>query len=425
MLLTNYAIRNANQSRALGGNLDPTYNFNLAKMNTFYAQDSSSLAPFQTNLLPNGNFEFSVHEYTGSYTWLNGTRLGTSNPYVGYGWFNYNFAGTRTAAIVTDEKRSGSSSLKISLSGVGSSMNFGNTITFQYPYNLIPVLPNTQYTISGWIKTSLISGSATTGARIRHNQLNSAFGSVAASNIVSGIVTTTDWTQYTTTITTNPSAAFMNIELGLTGNDGANTLIMDAWFDDISVTLTNQVTRADTDNNNQFASQPSFGLQPPYALVLPPKAGGMSMWSGGTGTVSNAAQVAGLFASATLAGLGIISNGAMGLTVEMVASIANTGTLSASVIGQLQAVASLSGSSSVTAAQSALAGMLASLAGTGVISDAQQEALGQMIANIYVNESQATVDQIVDGVVDSLGSITATVPNLLNTETGDVIIPLD
>jgi hypothetical protein len=172
-------------------------------------------------------------------------------------------------------------------------------------------------------------------------------------------------------------------------------------------------------------SQPAQGYRPPYGLVLAPKEGGMSMYSAGTGSVSNAASIAGLFASATLAGIGVISNGAMGLTIEMVASIAGTGSLSASVIGQLQAIATLAGSSTVTAAQSALAGLVASLAGTGVISDAQQEALGQMVATIYVNEGAATVDQIVDGVVDSLGSITATVPNLLDTETGSVIIPLD
>lgn len=172
-------------------------------------------------------------------------------------------------------------------------------------------------------------------------------------------------------------------------------------------------------------SQPAQGYRPPYGLVLAPKEGGMSMYSTGTGSVSNAASVAGLFASATLAGIGVISNAAMGLTIEMVASIAGTGALSASVIGQLQAIATLSGTSTVTAAQSALAGMLAALAGTGIISDAQQEALGEMAATIYINEGQATVDQIVEGVTDSLGSITATVPNLLDTETGSVIIPLD
>lgn len=171
-------------------------------------------------------------------------------------------------------------------------------------------------------------------------------------------------------------------------------------------------------------SLPAQGLRPPYSLVLAPKEGGMSMYSAGSGSVSDAAQIAGLFASATLAGLGIISDAAMGLTIEMVASIASTGALSASVIGQLEAIASLSGSSTVTAAQSALAGMLATMAGSGLISDAQQEALGQMVATIYVNEGAATVDQIVEGVVDGIGSVTATIPNLLDTETGSVIIPL-
>jgi hypothetical protein len=178
-------------------------------------------------------------------------------------------------------------------------------------------------------------------------------------------------------------------------------------------------------NVTDRTSQPAQGYRPPYGLVLAPKEGGMSAYSAGTGSVSNAASIAGLFASATLAGIGIISNAAMGLTIEMVASIAGTGALSASVIGQLEAVATLAGSSTVTAAQSALAGMVAALAGTGVISDAQQEALGEMIATIYINEGAATVDQIVDGVVDGIGSISATIPDLLDTETGSIIIPLD
>jgi hypothetical protein len=112
------------------------------------------------------------------------------------------------------------------------------------------------------------------------------------------------------------------------------------------------------------------------------------------------------------------------LIVEMLATIAGSSSLTASIVGQLQAAATLAGSGSVSAAISAISGMVATLTGSGLISDAQQEALGQMVADIYVNQSQATVDQIVEGVTDSLGSITATVPNLLNTETGDIIIPL-
>lgn len=171
-------------------------------------------------------------------------------------------------------------------------------------------------------------------------------------------------------------------------------------------------------------SQPAQGLRPPYSLVLAPKEGGMSMYSPGTGTISDAAQVAGMAALADLSGSGVISDAALGLTVEMIAALAGSGDLTASIIGQLEAIAALAGSGSLTAAQSALAGLVADLAGSGVLSNALSTALGQMAADIYVNQSQATVDQIVDGVVAGVGSITATIPDLLNTETGDIIIPL-
>lgn len=168
------------------------------------------------------------------------------------------------------------------------------------------------------------------------------------------------------------------------------------------------------------------GYRDEYQWLLAPKAGGMSSAQvKGDGDVSNALGQNGLAATATLAGVGVISDAQAGLIVEMLATIAGAGALTASIVGQLQAAATLAGTGSLTAAISAISGMVATLSGTGVISDAQQEALGQMVADIYVNQSQATVDQIVEGVVDSLGTITATVPNLLNTETGDIIVPLD
>jgi hypothetical protein len=163
-------------------------------------------------------------------------------------------------------------------------------------------------------------------------------------------------------------------------------------------------------------SQPAQGYRPPYALVLAPKEGGMSMWNGGTGTAT-ASGVSGLFGTADLAGIGTISNAAAGLIVEMVATIAGLGGLTASVIGQLQASATLAGSGTLTAAQSALAGMTATLLGTGLLSDAQQQALGNMTANIYVNQSQATVAEIVDAVWNALAAeynISGTMGNKLN-----------
>jgi len=163
-------------------------------------------------------------------------------------------------------------------------------------------------------------------------------------------------------------------------------------------------------------SQPAQGLRPPYSLVLAPKAGGMSMWNGGTGATTGTG-VAGLFGTADLAGVGTITNAAAGLIVEMVAAIAGLGGLTGSVIGQIQASASLAGSGTLTGAQSALAGMVAALTGTGLLSDAQQEALGQMSAEIYVNQSQATVQEIVDAVWNALAAeydLTGTMGEAMN-----------
>lgn len=150
-------------------------------------------------------------------------------------------------------------------------------------------------------------------------------------------------------------------------------------------------------------SIPAEGYRPPYSYVLAPKEGGMSMYSKGLAGLT-AAQVAGMFKTAALSGTGTITNAAAGLIVEMIATIANAGGLTAAVIGNLEAQATLAGSGTLTAAQSALAGMVATLIGTGLLSDAQQEALGQMSADIYVNQSQATVNQIVAAVWSALAA---------------------
>lgn len=163
-------------------------------------------------------------------------------------------------------------------------------------------------------------------------------------------------------------------------------------------------------------SQPGSGYRPHYSLVIAPKEGGMSMYSPGIGSLT-AAQVAGLFGTADMAGVGTISNAAAGLIVEMLATIAGLGGLTASVIGQLQAAATLAGSGTLAGAQSALAGMVSVLTGTGLLSDAQQEALGQMTAEIFVNQSEATVNQIVYAVWNAIATefnVSGTMGNKLN-----------
>lgn len=148
-------------------------------------------------------------------------------------------------------------------------------------------------------------------------------------------------------------------------------------------------------------SQPAQGLRPPYSLVLAPKNGGMSLLDSGSGSLT-AAQVAGLFGSVSMTGEGLITDAAAGLIVEMLATIDSLGGLTASVIGQLETSAALAGVGTLEAAQSALAGMVSTLLGTGLLSDAQQQALGQMSADIFVNQSEATVQQIIYGVWNAL-----------------------
>lgn len=145
------------------------------------------------------------------------------------------------------------------------------------------------------------------------------------------------------------------------------------------------------------------GYRPHYSWLIPYEAGALTTTNIlGEGEVTNALGQNGYPVTSTIAGVGTITDAAAGLIVEMVATIAGLGGLTGSVIGQLQASATIAGAGTVTAAQSALAGMVATLTGTGLLSDAQQEALGNMTADIYVNQSEATVQQIVDAVWNAL-----------------------
>lgn len=147
-----------------------------------------------------------------------------------------------------------------------------------------------------------------------------------------------------------------------------------------------------------------YGYSNGASFVLPQKAGAIASRMTATGTVSSAQGQNGYPLTSDLTGTGTISNAAGGLIVEMVAALVGSGTLSASVIGQLEAVATLAGSGSITAAASALAGMVADLVGSSTITAADETGLGEMVANIYVNESQATVDQIVTGVWEAIAA---------------------
>ena len=122
--------------------------------------------------------------------------------------------------------------------GITPSNSAANII--QYGIRLIP---GVSYTLSGRVKTSLLSGSATTGARLFANLYNAAGSYQTTKFAVSSIVTTTDWTTYSTTFTPSASQLIAIVYLNVKGNDGAATLIMDAWFADITLNKTTPTTR--------------------------------------------------------------------------------------------------------------------------------------------------------------------------------------
>lgn len=174
-----------------------------------------------------------------------------------------------------------------------------------------------------------------------------------------------------------------------------------------------------------FTSSLDTGTEPPYSWHLAEVGGELSSTTMISGTATmTASQQNGINIVSTLEGTGTIDTAGLALVTSMIATIAGSGALTGAMVGTVQLAATLAGTGDVTGALGMLSGMVADLAGAGAISSDLKGKLF-MEAQIYVNEGAATVDQIVDGVVAGVGTITATIPDLLNTETGDVIIPLD
>lgn len=165
------------------------------------------------------------------------------------------------------------------------------------------------------------------------------------------------------------------------------------------------------------------GYLAPHAWMIPYDIGSMSISNlNGTGEL-DASGVSGLSGEVTMTGSGVLE-ATGGLLAGLEVTMSGSGDLTAIGGGLIEAIVAMAGSGTLSGAIGATAGMTVEMAGVGTLT-ANPSGTGEMELIIYVNQSQATVDQIVEGVVDNLGTITATVPNLLNTETGDIIIPLD
>lgn len=201
-----------------------------------------------TNQIRNYNFEnvpTFVAATTSNTKWIDGTATGSTNSDA-YGWGIVGAVGTRAAQYDQTVFHSGAASLKVSVTATGSLLTVGNSNNANAAGIIryaIPVLPSTSYTVSGWMKTNLVSGSSTNGARIYINLYTGAGAFSQTKVVTNSVLTTTNWTFYTATFSTTATQVFALTVCEVSGNSGAATLIMDAWFDNIKLDLTSGTSR--------------------------------------------------------------------------------------------------------------------------------------------------------------------------------------
>jgi hypothetical protein len=191
------------------------------------------------NLLSNGNFEYAppfTAVTTTNARWIDGTSGGSSATTGPYGWYIGARLGSAAASFDSTAPLSGTNSLKLSTTATASRIevySFSSTAIGK-KLTAIPALPNTTYTITFSMKTNVVSGSAT-GISAGFYEYDGT-GAVVTGNMTGSVNTTTDKKVYTVTKTTSSTTRFIGAVIVLLGENGAGTLIMDAWFDDITLT---------------------------------------------------------------------------------------------------------------------------------------------------------------------------------------------
>lgn len=201
------------------------------------------------NLIPNGDLSHipTVNVATTSGAkWIDGTATG-GNVNI-FRWANRSGAGSREAIFDTSNLYNGKASLKVSTTGTASWIEVANyngsgNPTSAHKEMLVPVSPSTSYTYSFVQKNTVISGDSSSGATIAFLEHLGSFGGSIVSNIPQYQKVTSDWTVMTGTFTTNASTRFVVVDPRVYGHQGTATLIMNAWFADISLTRTTPLTR--------------------------------------------------------------------------------------------------------------------------------------------------------------------------------------
>lgn len=146
------------------------------------------------------------------------------------------------------------------------------------------------------------------------------------------------------------------------------------------------------------------GTSVPYSIVIGDKGSLLSS----TTLVNGAASVSASAAN----GINILSSisgtSSLGSNLSIVASLNATinglGTVTAALVGSIAMEAALNGTSNVSAQLNLISNMVATMVGSGTISTASLNGKLSMEADIFVNQSEATVIQIVEAVWNALAA---------------------
>ena len=144
------------------------------------------------------------------------------------------------------------------------------------------------------------------------------------------------------------------------------------------------------------------GYLAPNAWLLPYEIGSMTSSNLNGVAVLTGAGVSGLSAVVSMDGVAALS-ATGGLLAGLVVEMQGSGDLTAIGGGLLEAIVAMSGTGALTAAIGATAGLTVTMAGVGSMT-INPSGTGEMVLEIYVNESQATVDQIVAAVWSALAA---------------------
>jgi len=144
------------------------------------------------------------------------------------------------------------------------------------------------------------------------------------------------------------------------------------------------------------------GYLAPNAWLLPYEIGAMTSSNLNGNAVLTGVGVSGLSAVVSMDGAAALT-ATGGLLAGLVVEMQGSGDLTAIGGGLLEAIVAMSGTGALTAAIGATAGLTVTMAGVGSMT-INPSGTGEMVLEIYVNESQATVDQIVAAVWSALAA---------------------